>query len=545
MNRTILRRSTMSWRRRVGRGTALVAVLALGLTACASGPPGPAVPPEAPEGASITYAFEADIDHLDPRDSSVVRRNDLLKNIFETLVEVTMDGGLQPGLATEWSQGEDGLTWTFEIREDATFHDGTAVDAEAVKFSLDRLIGLGEFEGDPGNEGYRFAHITAVDAVGSHTVEIVTAEPFGPLAESLAPAQASIVSPAAVRESGDGFGHSPVGSGAYRVESFSISRVVIQAYAQYWRGAPQAVTEIVYTAIPEAGARLAALEAGEADIAALVPPHEITRIREASGLGVIQVPANDVRIVQLNTLHPALSDVRVRQALNYAIDVPSLVDSILDGNGEFIGGPLPAGFPGSITAPAEGTYSYDPARAQELLEDAGYGDGLELQLFSIVSGAAGIEEVLQGVQAQWAEVGVTVELNFLEFAAYLEVANVGPEEWEQVGKELTATGISSRYLDNHAILFTGYHSSQWSPAGINRGYYQNDRVDELLELAVSSGDPEERLAMYQEAQRLLLEDAPAVWMYDGYVSHGVTSEIEGLVGLTPMLFTGFHEFWRE
>jgi peptide/nickel transport system substrate-binding protein len=489
------------------------------------GPVSTPVPPTPVPGGVLTLAVTFDPDTLDAPNITSAGVEQIAMVIYDRLVELGTDLKVGPGLAESWTSSPNATVWTFKLRKGAQFHDGTPVDADAVKFNLDRLQ-------DATKQVKRRAYFVKLKSsrvVDSSTIELTTDGPFAPFPYLMATTAASIVSPKAVKELGDDLARKPVGSGPFIFQEWkSGDRVTLKRNPTWWGGAPK-LDGIVYRTVPEASTRVVLLETGEVDIAQHLPPSDMKRISGNAQLSLLRVPSLDMRDVRFCMLDKRFADLRVRQAMNYAVNVPEIIDTILAGSATYTGGPMCPSILGAITSDK---YKYNPTLAKQLLTEAGYPNGFKATMWGAKGTASSLDEMLQALQSQWKAIGIEVTLDLREVAAFQALATQGPETAESSGKQLLSLGISSRYPDPDAQLYAQYHSSQWSPAGVNRGFYKNTKVDELLDQGAKEIDPTKRTAIYKEVQLILLDDLPGVLLYNNDLIYGMRKNLKN-VALLP------------
>ncbi len=479
-------------------------------------------PTAVPPGGTLTIAVTFDPDTLDAPNITSPGPEQMAMVIYDRLTELGADLTARPGLAESWTASSNGSVWTFRLRRGVQFHDGQLVDADAVKFNIDRIID----DIKPVKRKAFFAKIKSARVVDSNTLEITTDGAFGSLPYLLATAAASIISPKAIRELGDGLARKPVGTGPFVFQEWvSGERVVLKRNDRYWGGAPK-LDGIIYRNVPEASTRVALLETGQADIAQHLPPSEMKRLAANPQIQIVKVPSLEMRDIRFNMLDKRFSDLRVRQAMNRAINVPEIVDKILAGAGTYTGAPVPPSIFGAIKSDKN---RYDPALAKKLLADAGYPNGFKATLWGAKGTTAGLNEMLEAVQAQWLAVGIDVTLDLREVAAFQALATKGPEEAESTGKQLLSLGLSARYPDPDSHLYAQYHSSQFSPKGNNRGFYKNARVDDLLDQGGRETDPAKRAAIYREVQEILIDEVPGVFLYTSELVFGYRSNVKNAI----------------
>ncbi|MGD7045079.1 ABC transporter substrate-binding protein [Jeotgalibacillus proteolyticus] len=433
------------------------------------------------------------------------------KNVFETLIEFGReDTEINPGLAAEWDVSEDGLTYTFTLQEGVTFHDGEAFNADAVVYNFERWASGTEdkfyyyksmFGGFGDDEGHVIESVTAADDM---TVEIKLKRPQAPFLKNLAMSPFGIASPKALDEMGDeGFNESPVGTGPFKfVEWRRNDRIVLEKNEDYWQEGLPKLNEIIFRSIPENSARLNALQSNEIDLADGVNPSDAAMIEENADLQLFERPSMNVGYLGLTTTREPFDDPKVRQAMNHAIDRQAIVDAFFEGRAEVAKNAMPpviAGYNDDI----EG-YEYDPEKAKQLLEEAGLGDGFEMDLWAMPVPRPYMpdgQKVAEAIQNNLADVGITAEIVNYEWATYLEKARMGEADAFLLGW----TGDNGD-ADNFLYVLL----DQDNIGSNNYTYYENQELHDLLIEAQSEVDEEARNQLYMDAQEIIHEDAPWV-----------------------------------
>jgi peptide/nickel transport system substrate-binding protein len=410
--------------------------------------------------------------------------------LYDTLVRLDDDGSIAPGLAVAWSRPEPTVL-RLELRQGVRFHDGRPLDAGAVADSLRRLI-------DPatGARGafllVAVAHIEVVDA---HTLDIVTHAPFVPLLANLTFPATAIVPPGAGAE----LGRAPVGTGPFRFVSWRDGdEIELVADPDHWGGAP-ALAGVRYRVMPERATQLIALRAGDVQLIHDLPPDAFVALQGQPEIEVVRYPSDRTSYLEFYLEHPQLGDVRVRRAMAHAIDVELLVDAVFRGLALPPGGPLAPLIRYALREP--NPYPYDPARARELLAEAG-ADGLRVHLDLATDGD--LDTVAQYLQAALAEVGVVVEIRRSDFPTFYEIVT-------SERAELSVGFWGSDTLDPDFMLSAALHSRE--AGGNNAARYVVPEFDALLELGAATEDGPEREAIYREAQERVLADLPLLPLY--------------------------------
>ncbi len=507
---------------------AAAATVALALT-------GPSVA-QTPPGVLVVGQI-AEPRSLDPHAVTAVNDFRILMNVYDGLVRYA-DGTLEvePALAESWEISEDGLTYTFALREGVTFHDGSPLDAEAVKFNFDRMLDEDHPYHDTGPFplAFFFDTIDEVTVIDDMSVEFSLSEPFAPFLSNLAYPTGLIVSPAAVEEYGEDFGRNPSGTGPFRFAEWrSGERVVVERNADYWDGAPS-LEAVVFRPITDANTRVSEMLAGGIDLMVEVPPDSVADFRDDPMFEIHEQAGPHVWFLILNTKEGPFSDQRMRQAVNYAIDKEAIVNDILQGTAVIAAGPTPPAFAWAYNEELE-PYPYDPERARELIAEAGH-EGADLTFYVTEGGSGMLDPVPMGtaIQADLAEVGLNVEIQTFEWNTFLAEVNPGLE-----GKADMAQ-MSWMTNDPDTLPYLTLRTGAWpEEGGFNSGYYSNPEVDDLLERARQSTDQDERAALYREVQEIVHEDAPWAFVANWQQNAAATVNVENF-RLQPSFFLLLH-----
>ncbi len=446
----------------------------------------------------LTVLIGSDASTFDPHFCTDSATEIFNKNMYNNLVRFNAKMDLLPDLAESWTVSEDGRTWTFKLRSGVEFHDGTPFNAEAVKACLDRV--LNKETGSPRRSV--LAPISEVAVVDTNTVNITTEVPCGSLLQRLAHPVAAMISPAAIAKYGKDLGTHPCGTGAFRfVEWETGERLVLERNEKYFDGAPK-VSRLTFQIVPEDATRALLLQAGQADIALRLPVSELERLKNEPDISVIQTDTVMTMYVALNNSRGVLKDVRVRQALNYAVDKQLIVRDILGGLATVADAPISPYTWGY--APCK-VYERDVQKAKDLLKEAGHPDGVELVLWTPVGRYLMDTQVSENLQAQWAEAGIKVTIRQWEFQALMSEVKKGQFD-------MVLLGWSPSTGDADQGLYPVFHSTQFPPRS-NRAFYSNAKVDELLVKAQSETDADKRKALYKEAEQIITDEAAWTFLY--------------------------------
>jgi peptide/nickel transport system substrate-binding protein len=504
------------------RGLLAVALASTAFAAQAQTPPG-----------VLVVAQIAEPKSLDPHAVTAVNDFRILMNLYEGLVRYapgTLE--VEPALAESWEISADGTVYTFTLREGVSFHDGTPVTAEAVKFNFDRMLDEEHPFHDTGPFplSFFFSSVEEVEAVDAQTVRFQLDAPYAPFLSNLAYPTGLIVSPAAVEAHGDDFGRNPAGTGPFRfTEWVSNNRVVVEANPDYW-GEPTQLQAVVFRPITDANTRVAEMLSGGVDVMVEVPPDNVSMFEEDANFTVYEQAGPHLWFLILNTKEGPMADVRVRQAVNYAIDKQALVENVLQGTAEVAAGPTPPAFAWAYNdelAP----YPHSPERARQLLAEAG-AEGASLTFYVTEGGSGMLDPVAMGaaIQADLAEVGLDVTIETYEWNTFLGQVNPGLEGKADMAQMAWMTN------DPDTLPYLALRTNAWpEDGGFNSGYYSNPEVDQLLEEARRATDQAERAELYKEMQAIVHEDAPWAFVAN-WKQNAVTSARVENFALQPSFF---------
>ena len=477
----------------------LVVLLGLGLVP---------VPATAQPAGTLVVGLVAEPVNLDPAQVTDLNSNRVGRRIVETLVTFPDESTqVVPGLAESWTVSKDGLRYTFKLRRNVTFHDGTPFDAEAVKFSIERQINpehpfnkLGKYP----FANYFFGNVKAVEVVDPQTVEFVLKEPRASFLAILTAGAASVVSPTAVKKLGADYALTPVGTGPFKYVSWDRGqRVVLEKNPSYWKF-PVKVDRVVFRPIVEDQARLTELMTGTLDLMVGTPPDFVAQLEKSPTITLLKQVGAHVWYLGVNNQKKPLDDKRVRQAMNYAVNKEAIVRDVLKGTGSLSAGPV---LPGTWGADAAlKPYPYDPARARKLLAEAGFPNGFSTTLWVPESGSGMQSPVAMStvIQSNLKAVGINVALQTFEWGAF--IAKLRSKD-----QELFALSWMAGNEDPDMVMYPLLHSSQWTPGGPNRALYKNERFDDLLHQARLTTDDKKRAELYRQAQRIMYDDPP--WIF--------------------------------
>jgi peptide/nickel transport system substrate-binding protein len=477
----------------------------------------------------IVYGLTLAPSGIDPHVNASSELGIPLTSVYDTLVYQDPETGeFVPGLAERWEVSGDGLTYTFYLRQDVTFHDGTPFNADAVRFNVERITSA-----DLASQKARFmlGPYGRTEVVDECTVRIHLSEPFAPLLDALSQVYLGMVSPAAVERWGDEYQLHQVGTGPFTFfEYVPGDHLLLRRNPDYgwgpsvYEAETAQVSEVEFRFFTDSATRSPALETGEADVMGEIPPQDASRLEIDQAFRIEAVPIPGVSLMLfMNTSRPPLDDVQVRRALLYGSDRAAIVSTIFRDTSPVAHGPLAEVTFGYEPAVRD-AYPYDSAQAAALLEEAGWtdsdddgirdrdGEPLELELY--LMGWGYMPEVGQLVAAQWAGLGIGVNSQVVSYPEALEVAGEGRHH-------LIPFNLSGSDPD---ILRKFFHSQ----GGFNWAKVEDPELDAWLEEAARISDREQRVALYSRVQRRVMDQALILPVRDYVNLNGVSNRVKGL-----------------
>ncbi|MGD1974311.1 MAG: ABC transporter substrate-binding protein [Desulfobacterales bacterium] len=446
---------------------------------------------------------------LDPATVTAVNDFRILINIYDGLVRYK-DGKLEvePALAESWKISDDGKTYTFKLRSGVKFHDGTALDAEAVKFNFDRMLDKEHpyHHTGPFPLAFFFSAIKKTNMIDKMTIQLVLDEPYAPLLSNLAYPTGLIVSPAAVKKYDKDYGRNPAGTGAFKfVEWESNRKVVVERYEDYWDG-PAPLKAVVFRPITDSNTRVTEMLSGGIDLMVEVPPDNVANFKNDKFM-VYEQAGPHLWFLILNCKEGPFKNKSVRQAANMAINREAIVENVLQGTAEVATGPTPPAFAWAYNNDLS-PYPYDPEKAKKMVAEAGF-EGAEVTFYVTEGGSGMLDPIPMGtaIQADLAKIGLKVKIETYEWNTFLGKVNPGLEGKADIAQMAWMTN------DPDTLPFLALRSGAWpDKGGFNSGYYANPDVDSLLEKARATTDQAERAKLYKQMQTIVYDDAPWVFV---------------------------------
>lgn len=454
------------------------------------------------EGGEVVMAIDHEMDSLDPHISSGAGTKEVLFNIYEGLMKPDSTGGVYPAIAKEYKISEDGLSYIFTLRENVIFHDGSTVTVEDVKFSLERV--MGKFTENPLSSD--LDKVSEINIVDDKNLEIVLKEVDSSLLSKL-------IIPIIPKSNEGNFTDNPIGTGPFMFEEYLPGqRVVIKKFDQYWNPELPHLDKVEFRIVGDIGAGLLSLRAGEIDMYPRLPNDKIEELGDEFKL--VSGPQNLVQLMIMNNNVEPLNDVRVRKAINYAVDVDEIIEAVAYGYGSKLGSNMSPVMEKYYNKELENVYDVNIEKSKELLKEAGYEDGFEITV-SIPSNYQFHVDTGQVICEQLKKVGIKCEIKLVEWGVWLE------DIYTNRNYDMTIIGFSGK-LDPHNILYRYY--SDYSKNMMN---YSNEEYDKLLDKALLEVDEDSRAQLYKEAQRILSDDGVCVFIMDPQFTVAMKKNITG------------------
>jgi len=468
-------------------------------------------------GSTLRIARGQLTDSLDAQKTALLVAHEIMWQIYDTLIYLDEAGTVHPGLATEWTISEDGMSVTYKLREGVTFHDGTPFDATIVQQTVAR-------HQDPATASptsYMLGPLDTVEVVDPMTVVYTYTAPFAPMFVGLGYSYCAPISIPAATQFGDQFGRNPVGTGAYKfVEWSADDTIVLEANAEhtwsttfYTTQQPPAIQRVEFVVIPEDATRLAALESGEIDVVAgtdAVPTDKIRSLEQTDGVTVVKRDAVGVYYAYLNQQIAPLDNLLVRQAINHAVDRDKLVQLVLDGQGKPATSALASAF--SAYNPNLTQYAYDPEKAAALMAEAGLEAGFEIKYLNIASPV--YQRAAESIQEDLSKINIKLNIESYPVA-----------EWVPKGAS-GEYGIQFFYYtySDPDILYLAFRTGQafsWS--------HQDDaELDAWLDEQQVTFDTTVRNDLLFKAQARINDQALSLLLWEGVYAAAARSEVQNL-----------------
>ncbi len=442
-------------------------------------------------GKNLVVSQFADAVTLDPHKTNDAASATPMKQIYNTLI--ALDDNMQPApsLATEWKALDD-FTWEFKLAKGVKFHNGEEMKASDVEFTIKRFI-------NPETAtvaGFMLSSVSDVKVIDDYTVQLITKVPFASIIYNLTHVSTSILNEKAVTEAGNDYGIKPVGTGPFKFVEWKRNQEIVMEKNEDYFMPPTQIDKITFRIIPEGATSFSELKTGGVDVVLDVQTQYKEQFDADQELELIDFLTFSTRYLAFDHRQEPFNDVRVRKAVNYATDKDAIIRVAYDGNADILAQPMTPkinGYDDTIKP-----YEYDVEKAKQLLAEAGYPDGFSSILY--LSDKEEDNKLATILQSQLKEVGINVDLQVLEWGAYLDkVAE---------GVPMFLLGWTTVTADADNGMYSNFHSSAFGKQG-NRIYYNNPVIDDLLDKGRTEFDSQKRTDNYKEVSKIVSEDA--VW----------------------------------
>lgn len=486
-----------------------------------------------PRGGEITYGLTLIVSGIDPHSGSSSELGIFLSSVYDPLVWRDQEGNYHPGLAEGWEVSDDGLVYTFYLRDDVKFHDGEPFNAETVRVNFDRIVNP---ELQSRKAVYMMGPYDHTEVVNEYTVKVHLTQSYAPFLDSVSQVYLAMASPKALEEWGlEQYADHQIGTGPFMIEEYVPKDHIILVKNPDYDWAPEFMMHkgaayldtINFRFYPDAATRVPALESGEAQIMGEIPPIEARRLMSDPRFAVFptDIPGQSLEFF-VNASRSPTDDLKVRQALIYGIDREAIVNGIFGGFSPVAHGPLGRATPFYYDG-VEGMYPYDLEKAKSLLEEAGWVDsdgdgtrekeGVDLVLRTILMGWGSMPEVGTTLQGLYRQLGVELDAEVLSYPAALEAAHNNEHH-------LIPMAVSSSDPD----ILSSYFHSRNIENGFSWSRYPDTELDEWLDKGAQAIDPDERAELYAKAQQRIMENALIIPIRDYVNLNGASADIKGL-----------------
>ena len=487
----------------------IVALLAFGCSRSGSGSTGGSTSGK----DHLIAVLQANPAQLDPSMTNDQPSSRVMKQIYDTLVDLDDNMSPVPSLAERWAFENDAngnpTRLRLFLKRGVKFHNGEEFKASDVKFTLERAA-----------QSPHIRHITGmietVEAVNDYEVLLTMPYPFAPILNHLGHTATSMTSEKAVRELGDRHSQNPVGTGPMKFVSWTAGdRVELTRWDEYHGEAPR-IKDITIRIIADGATRLIELETGGVDLVIDVAPQDVSRIEGNPDLQMIRAMNLSTNFIAFQSQKPPFNDVRVRQAISHALDLDAMNRNVYMGAGATATGPINSKVWASA-ADRLPRYEYNPARARQLLAEAGYPNGFSTNI--VLNDTPQRMDAAEITQNMLAQVGINVDVRIVEWAAYLDMTARGEHEMFILGW-VTVTG------DPDYGLYATFHTDNWGAAG-NRSFFSHPEVDRLLAAGRRETDRARREQLYIQAQQIIRDEAGWVFWWTGEDLNGASKNLRG------------------
>lgn len=445
---------------------------------------------ELSHGNSVTVGIAQDLDSLDPHKAVAAGTSEVLFNIFEGLMKASPDGGVIPAVASDYTVSDDGLQYTFTLREGVKFHNGSAVTMEDVLYSLERCAGS-ENDGTPLISA--FSNVTSMEAADETHLVLTLKEPNLEFINSMTAA----IIPGG---SGETIASAPMGTGPFAFVSYTPQQsLVMKKFDGYWGEGAQ-LDEVTFRIITDTNTEVMGLQSGTLDMVIHLPNTVKPQVEDQ--FTVLQDTMKLVQALYINNAVKPFDDVRVRQAMYYAINVPEIIDFVCDGDGVATGTSMYPAYTKYFMPELADNYQQNVEKAKQLLTEAGYPNGFDMTI-TVPSNYTQHVETGEVIIQQLSAVGINAKLNPVEWETWVSDVYRGRNFETTVcgvaASDMTGREMLERYVSDGSKNFINFNSAQY---------------DQVMKKALTTLDADEQTQLYKQAQTILNEEAASLWIQD-------------------------------
>ncbi|MGE6259976.1 glutathione ABC transporter substrate-binding protein [Heyndrickxia sporothermodurans] len=453
---------------------------------------------------------------MDPHNTGDTNSNSVQSAMLEGLLGTDSDGQITKVLAEDYSISDNALEYTFKLRKGVKFHDGTDFNADAVKANYERIMNDKNLRLN--SRGFQL--ITKIDILDDYQLKVTLESPYSGMLTRFV--SAKILSPKFLKEKSNDIAKHPVGTGPFKfVEWVQGDHLTIESFNDYWEKGDR-VKRITYKPVPENGSRVAMLKTGEASVIYPLPQQNLKELEKNKDVVISKVPSTIARYVSINTMKKPFNDVRVRQALNYAVDKEAFINVVNAG----FGLPLDSAIPSkTLYYSKHELYNKNIEKAKELLAEAGYKDGFKAEIWGNTN--SDTMKGMQFIQQQLKEIGVELEIKSMEEGT-LSDEIYGPKTPEEAKVQMWYVSWSSYASDVTNATKPLFHSGSFPPNGANTAYFKNADVDKWMDEANATADTNKQAELYKNIQSTIYQQAPWIFLGVDEILGGLRSNVTGV-----------------
>ncbi|MDA8344818.1 MAG: ABC transporter substrate-binding protein [Thermaerobacter sp.] len=523
--------------------TLAVAVLVLGAAGCGSQTTAPQSKGPV-EGGTLSIEVSADPVGLDPANTLDNDSGYVLGTLYDGLTAYGVGNTtVKPGLAKSWQITNGGKTYIFDLRQGVKFSDGAPFNAQAVAFWVDHLINpknpdyYANLKGAETFVPFTWGNVTGTQILGPYKIAINMSQPNGEFLADLAMVWNGVTSPKMLKTYGTDAWQHPAGTGPFEFVRWVKGQYVeVKANPDYWGGKPH-LSEILFKIIPDQSAQLLSLKTGAINILTDVAPSEIPTIKGDKSLRLLAEPGLDDNYVSLPVQTGPFKSLLVRQAVNYAVDKQAIDQSLYGGYAQVMNSPLPTvafGYDPNIPA-----YSYNLQKAKQLMQQAGYGKGFTFTI-DVYNNARGYNpiggpELAVAIQNDLAKIGITLKLNVLDPATWLAEAR------STSFNKMSLAGWTGDNGDPDDMISPLFNGNAFTTG--NFSHYNNATVNQDFAKALLTSNPTQRAAIYDQVQKTIMKDAPAIFLNYTNLMRAESTSVHGFVPNPTFFYVNMNQVW--